>query len=133
MNDFKGHVEINDNDESEIASETAWRELFEEISIQLKRSKRATKITKENYNHLITLTPITYLQCNVDRRRGRNDRSRPIGLFVYHIDEKKLRFQVADKRENPVRINLLCISNNQITSFFFILELCMVGNQRDIK
>ena len=84
----------------ETAEEVSLREFFEEIS----GSRKGKRITMDNYQQLIHPKEIGYLQCHVDDKQGWNNRTRLIGLFVWHIDERErnLRFQLRDKKENQV-------------------------------
>ena len=95
-------MRIKDNVQLETVEEVSLRELFEEISIRKRTSRKAKTITIDNYQKLIYLKVIGYLQYHVDDKRGSNDRYRLIGLFICHIDERKLRFQLKDKKENQV-------------------------------
>jgi hypothetical protein len=61
MNYPKGHRIINEHRELEIESETAAREICEEISIKLKRSKRQTTIKKKNIGHFLDLNKHRFL------------------------------------------------------------------------
>ena len=82
--------------------EASPRELFEETSIRLKRSKRTKQITANNYQQLISLKMIIYLECNLDLERASNDGNRRIGLYLCHIDDRRLKFRLKDMKENQV-------------------------------
>ena len=98
----KGHLRIKDNGQLEIPLEASPRELFEETSIRLKRSKRTKQITANNYQQLISLKMIIYLECNLDLERASNDGNRRIGLYLCHIDDRRLKFRLKDMKENQV-------------------------------
>ncbi len=109
----KGHPKIKDDGTWETPCETCVRELFEELSIKLKRSKREKTITKENID-LLCLNKTNFFQCYVDTRPNTNDRLRLIGLFYVRIDEKKFKFSLKDNKENKVIINLRFILKNRL-------------------
>ena len=86
----------------EIPIETVVRELLEEISIKIKRSKNNLKINEKNITGSLPLKKDSYLECHVDTIPGTNDRSRCIGLFAVRIDEQKWKFSLKDTKENKV-------------------------------
>ncbi|CAF4918866.1 unnamed protein product, partial [Rotaria sp. Silwood1] len=96
----KGHPKIKNDGTLETPWETLLRELCEELSIRLKRSKREKIINKENIDHFLSLNKDNFLQCRVDSRPDTNDRSRLIGLLIVPVDEKKWRFRLKDYKEN---------------------------------
>lgn len=116
LNHDKGHVRITSLGLLETAKKASLRELFEEISIRKRTSRKAIQITIKNCQKL-PLKLIGYIQCHLDSKPGSHDQNRLIGLFVYHINQTRLRFQLKDKNENQVKhddhclllyINLLC-------------------------
>jgi hypothetical protein len=109
----KGHPKIKDDGTLETPWETCVRELFEELSIKLKTSKREKRITKENI-HLLAINKANFLQCRVDSRLNTNDRLRCIGLFCVRVDEKKFKFSLKDNKENTVSINLRFTLKNKL-------------------
>lgn len=98
----KGHLKINEDHKLEISWETFLRELFEEFSIEFQIRNTFIKVTKDNYVHYVNLYPKNYFESYVDDKPNSNDRKRLIGLFFIRIDERNLRFNLADNKENKV-------------------------------
>ncbi|CAF4178908.1 unnamed protein product, partial [Rotaria sordida] len=96
----KGHLKIKNDGTLEIPWETLLRELFEELSIKLKRSKSEKTINTENIGHFLALNKDNFLQCRLESRPGTGDGLRLIGLLIVHVDEKIWKFSLKDNKEN---------------------------------
>jgi hypothetical protein len=120
---MKGHRRIKDDGTLETEYEASIRELFEELSIKFMRSKSAKTITKENIQ-LIGFNQTNFLQCHVDSRPNANDKSRCIGLFCVRVDEKTVKFNLKDNKENKVIINPCVTLKNKLKwEFSFCFRL----------
>jgi hypothetical protein len=60
------------------------------------------ELTINNIGQYVILNSNLYHQCYVENKPGTNDRERPIGLFFIRIDENKLKFNLANYKENRV-------------------------------
>jgi ADP-ribose pyrophosphatase YjhB (NUDIX family) len=86
----------------ESLKETAQRETLEETLITIVRKKIKFVLTKETFGYHIHLNKVPYFECNVDGKPNSNDRKRLIGLYIVHVNEKKLKFKKKDGKEVKV-------------------------------
>ncbi len=101
----KGHPKLKSDGTLETSSETLLRELFEELSIKFKRSKREKTINKDNIDRFLALNKDNFLECYIASGSGNDNGLRRIGLLIVPVDESIWKFSLKNNEENKVIIN----------------------------